>query len=328
MTTCVVLGANSFSAQDMVDLMLTDTDWRIHGFSRSSKHALFLRHATKGFPRYTSLLIDVNKDTPRLLRELDTIKPDYIVNFAAQSEVAPSWEHPEDWFQTNCVALAKLVNHLRKVPWLKKFVQISSPEIWGSRATPASESALVNPSTVYAASKAAADMLLSCYHRQYGFPLVTVRSANVAGARQQLFKLIPRTFIRSMKGERVHLHGGGTAVKSWINIRDVSRGELAILDRGRIGQSYNLAPDRGYTVRETVGMIATMEGKAFLDLAEDVAERPGQDAQYLIDSTKAREELGWRPEIALEQTLREVQGWIRGNWSIIREQSHEYQHRQ
>src|SRR5262249_12972021 len=143
--------------------------------------------------RYAQL--DMNQDMPQILALLDEVQPDYIVNFAAQSEVAPSWEHPEHWFQTNTVALAKMVNHLRKQKYLKRYLHISSPEAYGTCVGNVTEQVTDNPSTPYAASKAAADMLLSVYHKQYGFPLVTVRATNVYGARQQLFKIVPRSVI-------------------------------------------------------------------------------------------------------------------------------------
>ena len=179
----------------------------------------------------------MNDDMPEILKLLDAERPPLVVNFAAQSEVAPSWDHPEHWYQTNCVALAKLVNHLRRQDYLKRYLHVSSPEAYGTCVGRVTEDAPLVPSTPYAASKAAADMLLSVYHRQFGFPLLTVRATNVYGARQQLFKIIPRSVIYIKEGKKIQLHGGGKAVKSYIHIRDVSRGELAILEKGEIGRT-------------------------------------------------------------------------------------------
>ena len=131
-------------------------------------------------------------------------------------------------------------------------------------------------------------MLLSVYHKQFGFPLMTVRATNVYGARQQLFKIIPRSVIYIKAGQEDSMHGGGKAVKSYIHIRDVSRGELAILDKGEIGRTYHLSPDQGVAVRDVVRTICERLGKPFEEAAEMVAERPGQDAAYVIDSTLAR----------------------------------------
>src|SRR5439155_12820273 len=133
-------------------------------------------------------------------------KPDAVVNFAAQSEVAPSWEHPEDWFQTNTVALSHLVNHLRKQKYLKRYLHVSSPEAYGTCVGRVTEDAPLNPSTPYAASKAAADMLLRSYARQFRFPLLTVRVTNVSVAHHQLFKIIPCSVISLNRSRHSHLH--------------------------------------------------------------------------------------------------------------------------
>jgi dTDP-glucose 4,6-dehydratase len=325
----VVFGANSFSGQDFVDLMLDDPDFEVLGVSRSAERSgLFLRYRQRSdLSRYRYFPLDMNRNMPEILALLDAERPEHIVNFAAQSEVAPSWEHPEHWFETNTVALAKLVNHLRRQNYLKRYLHVSSPEAYGTCVGRVLEGTPDNPSTPYAASKAAADMLLSTYCKQYGFPLVTVRATNVYGARQQLFKIIPRSVIYIKMGKKIELHGGGTAVKSYIHIRDVSRGELAILDEGEIGQIYNISPDQGVAVRDVVGTIARRMDVPFEKAVEIVAERPGQDAAYVIDSTKARTKLGWSPRISIEQGLSEVIEWVETNWDEIQRQPLAYEHK-
>jgi dTDP-glucose 4,6-dehydratase len=264
MPCVVVLGANSFSGQDFVDLLLDDPSNRVIGVSRSpERSALFLRYKLrKDLSRYTYHALDMNGDMPRILNLLDAERPERIVNFAAQSEVAPSWEHPEHWFETNTVALSRLVNHLRRQTYLKRYLHISSPEAYGTCVGTVREDGPLNPSTPYAASKAAADMLLQTYFRQFGFPVVTVRATNVYGARQQLFKIIPRSVISIKLGRKISLHGGGRAVKSYIHIRDVSRGESAVLERGQVGELYHLSPDQGIAVRDVVRLIAERLGRS------------------------------------------------------------------
>lgn len=329
MKKVVVLGSNSFSGQDFVDLLLDDPSLEVIGISRSAeKGPLFLRYRQRrDLSRYRFYQMDMNGDSQALIDLLDQEKPDAIVNFAAQSEVAPSWEHPEHWFETNTVGLAKLVNALRRRDYLKRYLHVSSPEAYGSCVGTVLETTPDNPSTPYAASKAAADMLLSVYQKQYGFPLVTVRATNVYGARQQLFKIIPRTAIYIKLGKKIQLHGGGVAVKSYIHIRDVSKGELAILKNGRIGERYHISPDQGVAVREVVRVMAERLGKTFEEVTEAVAERPGQDAAYVIDSTKARTELGWKPEISLADGLGDVLDWAESYWDEIQAQTLDYIHK-
>jgi dTDP-glucose 4,6-dehydratase len=328
MKTVIVLGANSFSGQDFVDLLLDDPNYRVIGVSRSpERSALFLKYKLrKELSNYRYHALDMNRDMGKILALCDIEKPEMIVNFAAQSEVAPSWEHPEHWFQTNTVALSLLVNHLRKQKYLQRYLHVSSPEAYGTCVGNVTEDSPLNPSTPYAASKAAADYLLKTYSKQFGFPLLTVRATNVYGARQQLFKIIPRSAIYVKLGRTIELHGGGRAVKSYIHIRDVSHGEKAILERGRMGELYHLSPDQGVEVRTVVRTICDRLGKRFENATRAVDERPGQDAAYIIDSTKARTELGWKPTITLDEGLTDVVDWVNANWAEIASQSLEYRH--
>mgnify|MGYP001210833246 CR=1 FL=1 len=325
----LVLGANSFSGQDFVDLLLDDPNTAVVGVSRSPERtATFLRYRLReDLSRYRYYQLDMNRDMPALLELLDAERPSHIVNFAAQGEVACSWEHPEHWFETNCVALAKLVGHLRRRNYLQRYLHISTLEVYGTARADDSEDLPLNPSTPYAASKAAADLLLQVYFKQFGFPLLTVRATNVYGARQQLYRIIPRSIIYLRLGKPIELHGGGRAVKSYVHIRDVSRGELAVLEHGRIGQVYHLSPDHGMQVREVVRALCTRMGRRFEDVTREVAERLGQDAAYVIDSRRARTELGWRPQVLFDQGVEEVVTWVEQNWDEIAQLPHDYQHR-
>ena len=324
-----MLGANSFSGQDFVDLVLSATDDKVIGISRSPERTdLFLSYKLrKNLSRYRYFELDMNKDMNEILKLMDSEKPGYIVNFAAQSEVAPSWESPEDWFSTNTVALAKLINHLRKRNYLHKYLHISSPEIYGNCVGNITEQTNANPSTPYAVSKAAADMLLQVYYKQFNFPVSIVRATNVYGPRQQLFKIIPRTAIYLNLGKSIGLHGGGSAIKSYIHVRDVSRGELLVLESGNNGGIYNLSPEKGVSVKNVVGLICQHMGKNIDDNVIMERERPGQDAAYIIDSSKIRSEMGWAPSINLEDGISEVVDWISKYWRDIQKESLEYNHK-
>lgn len=324
----IVIGSNSFSGSDFVDLLLQDDQNQVIGISRSpEKNAMFLPYKWHQGANFKFYQMDLNKDMSEIIELLDSFEPEYVVNFAAQSEVVPSWENPEQWFQTNTVALAKLANALKDRCYLKRYVHISSPEVYGTCKGRVTESAPLNPSTPYAASKAAADLYLFTLVKNFRFPLVMIRSTNVYGAHQQLSKIIPRTVIYLKMGKTIPLHGGGVAVKSYIHIRDVSRGELAAMEKGYPGTIYHLSPDRSYAVREVVNMICELMGRDFTASTVTVDERLGQDAAYVIDSTLARQEFDWAPEISLEKGLAEVIAWIEENWKQIQGEPLEYVHK-
>lgn len=324
----VVIGSNSFSGSDFADLLLENPENEVIGISRSpEKNPIFLPYKRHLQPRLSFQQLDLNKDRDEIVMFLESFRPDYVVNFAAQSEVAPSWKNPEQWFQTNAVAIAQLGNYLKDAEYLKRYVHISSPEVYGTCVGAVKEDAPLNPSTPYAASKAAGDLFLFTLVKNFNFPLIMIRSTNVYGAHQQPHKIIPRAII-SMKMERpIELHGGGEAVKSYIHIRDVSRGELAAMEKGRPGSIYHLSPDRGISVKDMVRLIANKMGVEFEEVTRVVGERLGQDAAYVIDSAKARTELGWFPMIPLERGIEEVIVWIEDHWEEIAQESLEYVHK-
>jgi dTDP-glucose 4,6-dehydratase len=323
-----VLGSNSFSGSDFVDLLLEDEQREVIGISRSpERSALFLPYKLRQHPKFRYHQLDLNSDIDEMIRVLDEFEPSHIVNFAAQSEVAPSWQHPDHWYQTNVVALSRLTHALKDRSYLKRYVHISSPEVYGSCEGTVTESAPLNPSTPYAASKAAADLHLSTLVKNFDFPLVSIRATNVYGARQQLFKIIPRSAIYLKLGKTIELHGGGVAVKSYIHIRDVSRGELAAMEHGENGKLYHFSPDQGYAVRDIVETMCRLMGKDFETATKVVGERLGQDAAYVIDSTRARQELGWKPQVTLDQGLDGVAEWVGEYWAEIQAQPLDYIHK-
>lgn len=324
----MVLGSNSFSGSDFIDLLLAEGRFSVVGISRSAeKPALFLpykRHKNADFNFYQ---IDLNKNMKKLVALVDACKPQYIVNFAAQSEVAPSWEHPGQWFQTNAVSITELANAIKDRPFIKRYLHISSPEVYGTCVGTVKEDAPLNPSTPYAASKAAGDLSLFTYVKNFNLPLVMIRSTNVYGAHQQLFKIIPRSVICIKSNRTIELHGGGEAVKSYIHIRDISRGELAAMEQGRAGEIYHLSPDKGIAVKNVVEIICNKMGSDFSKATKIVAERLGQDKAYVIDSSRARQEFNWKPIISMEEGLAGVVDWVEEYWAQIKKEHLFYVHK-
>lgn len=328
-STVVVIGSNSFSGSDFVDLLLDDPQRRVIGISRGPESGpLFLPYLKRSdLTRFTFHQLDLNRDMDAILALLAKEQPRFVVNFASQSEVAASWDTPEQWYQTNAVSTARLGNFLRAQAWLERYVHISTPEVYGSCSGNITEEAPMNPSTPYAASRAAAETFLQLLVRQYGFPVTFIRSTNVYGAHQQLFKIIPRAVIRLRQREPIELHGGGAQVRSFIHIRDVSRGELAAMTKGGTGEVYNLSPDGEISIRDLVHKLCTMLGADFGSSTTSTAARAGNDARYVIDSSKARRAFDWRPEIDLDTGLAGVLAWIETNWQAILRQPLEYVHR-
>lgn len=331
MNKIAIIGSNSFSGSHLVDYILEKTNIKVLGFSRSPEYkSIFLPYSynKQKSNRFDFYQMDLNKDLDRILLLLDKEKPDVIVNYAAQGEVQHSWDNPEHWFKTNCLGIVNLANNLKNKTYLKRYVHISSPEVYGSTEGNVKENFTYNPSTPYAASKAAGDLFLFTLVKNFDFPLIMIRSTNVYGIHQQLYRIIPKTIIKLKKGQKIELHGGGTSVKSYIHIRDVTNGIFKAIQSGKVGNIYHISPEKGYSISEVVRKICEKMGYDYEKSIVLVGERLGQDAAYIIDSTKARSELDWKPEISFDNGLNEMIGWIEENWDDISKEHLEYVHKE
>lgn len=323
-----VIGSNSFSGASFVDYCL-DQGAEVIGMSRSAEpNAVFLPYRNNNAQsRFHFFAYDINHDLDRIMAELDASKPQYVVNFSAQSMVGESWRHPEHWFQTNVVSTVKLHERLRHVDYLDKYVHVTTPEVYGSTSGFIGEDTPFNPSTPYAVSRAAADMSLRTFFDAYKFPVVYTRAANVYGPGQQLYRIIPRTMLFVRLGRKLMLHGGGHSQRSFIHARDVSDATWRIMRDGALGETYHISTDEIVTVRALVERICKKMSVAFDDVVEIVGERLGKDAAYMLDSRKLRTTLGWQDRISLDQGLDDCIDWVDRNLTVLREQPFDYIHK-
>lgn len=323
----IVIGSNSFSGASFVDYLLGEGIETI-GISRSPEpHPVLLPYNKRNSSRFHFFQLDLNHDLAAIMEIIDEQHPDYVVNFAAQSMVAESWQNPEHWFQTNVVATIKFHNRLRKCDFLKKYVHVSTPEVYGTCEGVVKENTYYNPSTPYAVSRAATDMSLMGFQKAYDFPVTFTRAANVYGPGQQLYRIIPRTILFFLLGRKLQLHGGGTSVRSFIHIRDVANGTLRVARQAPPGEIYHFSTPRNISVRALVELIAKRLNVDFGKHVDVVGERLGKDAAYLLDSTKARETLGWQDQISLEQGIEETIAWVRDNLDVLKQLPFDYIHK-
>ncbi len=323
-----VIGSNSFSGANFIDHLL-DNGIETIGISRSPEiDTVFLPYKkNKNVNKYRFYQYDLNKDLENIIGLFNEFKPEYIVNFAAQGMVAQSWLYPEHWFQTNTLANVKLHERLRKLDFLKKYIHISTPEVYGSCSGLIPENINYNPSTPYAVSRAAADMSLMTFYKNYQFPVIFTRSANVYGPHQQLYRIIPRAILFFLIGRKLSLDGGGHSIRSFIHIKDVADGTLKAARLGKPGSIFHFSTSRNISVREVVEMIAGLLDVSFDENVNVVSDRPGKDAAYLLDNSKAKNELGWSDKISLEQGIKDTISWVKDNLETLKKQEFEYIHK-
>jgi dTDP-glucose 4,6-dehydratase len=324
----LVLGSNSYSGAAFVDHLLA-AGTEVIGVSRSEEVALPFRvYAWRRHPgAFTFERLDLNHDLDRLERLMRERRTGTVVNFAAQSMVGESWLNPDHWMMTNVVSTVRLHERLRQMDFLDRYVHVTTPEVYGSVSGWVREDQPFDPSTPYAVSRAAGDMSLRSYFKAYGFPVVYTRAANVYGAGQPLYRILPRTIFFALTGKRLQLHGGGTSQRSFIHGRDVAEATRRIATDGRNGETYHISTTRQVTIRALVEMILAELKLRFEDCVDVVGDRLGKDAAYMLDSRKLRDELGWADTVTLEQGVAESIRWVRDNLDALKRLPADYIHK-
>jgi len=308
----LVLGSNSFSGATFVDY-LAEQGHDVVATSRSDEpHEAMLPYKwQKRLGNVRFQRVDINRDLDALAALLKRERFSHVVNFAAQSMVGQSWDHPDDWMMTNVVSTVRLHVLLRDLDFLDRYVHVTTPEVYGSTDGWVTENTPFNPSTPYAVSRAAGDMSLKTFVDTYKLPAVSTRAANVYGPGQQLYRIIPRTVFAAMTGQKLKLDGGGVSVRVFIHMRDVSDATLKIALNGKLGETYHISGYELVSIRKLVEIILAKLGKSFDECVELGPERPGKDAAYMLESAKLRTELGWKDEISLEAGIDSVVAWAK-----------------
>lgn len=259
--------------------------------------------------RYHAYHITYEMDS--VLEVLDKEKPQVIINYAAQGEGAVSWKKSWRFFETNSMALAKLSEELMARDYLERFIQIGTSELYGSVDFAAKETTPIQPTSPYAASKAAFDMYLLSVQRFLKFPMNIIRPSNAYCPGQLLHRVIPKTIICGLTGKKLPLQGGGRAEKSYIHARDLARAILLVSEKAPLGTVYNAGPKDPTSIRRVVELTAQALGMPFEQLCEMTEDRLGQDSRYWLDSSAIKKDVGWEPEISWEEGLDEMVSWGR-----------------
>ena len=327
MQTILILGSNSFSGSTFANFSLQQGA-RVVGVSRSAEpDDAFLPYKWNSHEKFTFHCLDLNKNLVEIMDLIQGEKPDFVVNFAAQSMVAESWNNPADWFTTNVVSTINFHDQLRRCTFLRRYVHVSTPEVYGSCTGFVGEDYAFNPSTPYAVSRAAADLSLRTFHSAYNFPVVTTRAANVYGPGQQLYRIIPRTILFILLGRKLQLHGGGVSTRSFIHMTDVSDATWKIMHKGQDGHTYHISTSEVVSIRELVELICFKLDVRFEDHVEVVGERMGKDSAYHLDTAKLRNELHWGEHTLLSQGIDGCISWVKDNLEQLQYSPYDYHHK-
>ncbi len=238
--------------------------------------------------------------------------PDVVVNFAAESHVDRSIENPAIFLETNIMGTAVLMDACRKYG-IQRYHQVSTDEVYGDLPLDRpdlffTETTPIHTSSPYSSSKASADLLVLAYHRTYGLPVTISRCSNNYGPYHFPEKLIPLIIINALHDKPLPVYGDGLNVRDWLYVEDHCRAIDLILQKGRVGEVYNVGGHNEMKNIDIVKLICKALGKPE-SLIHHVADRKGHDRRYAIDPTKIHEELGWLPETKFADGIKKTIQW-------------------
>ena len=279
-------------------------------------------------PNYAFEHADI-RDRAALDRIFAAHAPDAVMHLAAESHVDRSIDGPGAFIETNVNGTYNLLEAARAYwegqgrPEAFRFHHISTDEVYGSLGPEGkfTEETPYAPNSPYSASKAASDHLVRAWHETYGLPVVITNCSNNYGPYHFPEKLIPVVILKALAREPIPIYGTGENVRDWLYVEDHAEALLLVLERGRVGRSYNIGGENEATNLELVRMLCSIlderrpEGAPHGNLITFVADRPGHDLRYAIDPSRIREELGWRPSVTLEEGLRRTVDWYLANES-------------
>jgi dTDP-glucose 4,6-dehydratase len=325
MTEILVTGGAGFIGSNFVRFALeAHSEWRITTVDKLTYAGRIENlHDVLDHPRHSFVRADVcdeNAVTPLVRRA------ELVVHFAAETHVDRSLKDARQFVQTDIVGTLVMLEAARQAPALRRFLHISTDEVYGSVSEGSSrEDAELRPRNPYSASKAGADRLAYSYFATHGVPVVIARPSNNYGPYQFPEKVIPLFVTNALAGVKLPLYGSGENIRDWLHVLDHCRALDLLLDRGDNGQVYNIGGgnevrnvDLTHRILELLGQLPS--------LIEKVADRLGHDARYCVDSSKI-EQLGWSPRIKFDEGLRETVAWYRENewwWRPIKEGDAEY----
>lgn len=271
--------------------------------------------------RYVFVKADI-ADTEAMAAVFSAEKISGVVNLAAETHVDRSLLDSAPFLKTNVegtrVLLDMAVRHR-----VERFLQVSTDEVYGSLGPtehPFTEESPLRPNSPYAASKAAADLLVRAYHHSYGLPTLITRCGNNYGPYQFPEKFLPLFITNALEDRPLPLYGDGQHIRDWIHVEDHVRGLLQVLEQGTPGEIYNISARREQTNRSMAELLLKLLDKP-QSLIHHVQDRPGHDRRYALDSTKIRTEVGWHASVPLDKGLGGTVSWYRDNrnwWQRIK----------
>ncbi len=312
----LILGSSSFAGASMVNFILKKENFKILSTYRKKKINQYLPFTyNKNFKKIKQFKIDLLKDTKPLLKIFKNFKPDYIIDFASICMVNESWLKPDLYFKTNVLSKAKILNYLSKARYLKKYIYISTPEVFGSSKKYMNENEeKFNPSTPYATSKLSAEKLLKNFSQFHELPLIICRFSNFYGPGQPLHRLIPKVLACIDNKRKFAIQGDGKSMRNFIYSDDFCKGIFKVIKKGKKGNTYHFSGNKFYSVLQIIKIICDLKSYSFKKLITKAKGRIGLDSVYKLGTTFTKSSLGWKPDYSLKKGLNEIVNYHNKNF--------------
>ena len=308
----LILGSNSFSGNHLVNYLLKK-NFFIIGCSLSKMSGpkfnclnQLQKHTLKNF-KFEKL--NINKEFIKLEKLILKYKPEIIIDFLGQGMVAESWYYPYLTFNTNVMSKIRLYTFLNKQKYLKKYIKISTPEVFGSAKITSSNFKNYNPSTPYALSHSTIENYLLLLFKQFSFPVIISRFANFYGPYQKLYRVIPLAIHKASRKEKFQLHGGGKSRRSFIYSGDFCNGIYQLITKAKIGECYQFSSKEYLSIRKIVEIIYKKKNLDPKKYIVSVKDRPGKDQDYKIFDSDTRKRLQWKNKTSIDNGINQVIKW-------------------
>lgn len=331
--TILVTGGAGFIGSALIRRLIQDTNFQVINVDKLTYAGnLDSLAEVNTHPNYQFEQQDIG-DMSAMQEIFAKYKPDAVMHLAAESHVDRSIDGPSDFIQTNILGTYTLLEVTKSYYLAQerdfqnnfRFLHISTDEVYGSLGPQGlfSETTPYDPRSPYSASKASSDHLVAAWHHTYNLPILITNCSNNYGPYQFPEKLIPTVILKAIAGETIPVYGQGDNVRDWLYVDDHVRGLVTVLEKGTIGETYNIGTNNEKTNLQIINaicslldeLIETPKIKEHKTLISFVKDRPGHDKRYAIDASKIKQELNWQPQESFETGLRKTVMWYLENKS-------------
>ncbi len=306
----LILGVSSFAGYSFYNY-IKSKKFKVYGTYNKN---INIGHINKSKIKLSK--IDLEKDNNKLILLVKKIKPEFIIDFASICMVNESWQNPKKYFKINFLSKINLCKFVSDKKFLKKYIYISTPEVFGSTNKYLSEDLFeYKPSTPYASSKLAAENIIKNFNNKNKF--VIARFSNFYGPYQPNYRLIPNVILSILNKKNFIIQGKGSSKRNFIFSDDFCEGILKVILKKNHRFIYHFSGEEFYSVKQIVMKISTLMGKKFSELVKYSKDRKGKDKIYKLKSFKTKKNLNWRPKINIDDGIKKIINYIEKNKIIV-----------